>query len=379
MLKRRKIVILTDDRITSIECGAHLQAGTLLCILAVVAWAIFAGVGYVTKDPVSPQTSEAAWTASTDRAASEAPKEASENFAVLRAAALQQEVAELSSRLNEMTALAESLSLLRRTLNKEKLKAESESALPEIDDGKAVPVPRLKGGRQTSSAKTASDRYASLHVDRVFGHVHSRVRKRIGNIGQALAYISEDYIPEGSLKELRENGAGAQGGPFVPDDLSTVAGAPERVVAQVGYLADLEERLSDLPIAKPIKRFRVTSPFGRRVDPIHGRRAVHRGIDIDGRPGAPVHSTADGIVLEAGYNGAYGKTVHVRHRNGFSTRYAHLGKVTVKPGDVVAQGKVIGLQGNTGRSTGSHLHYEVHYRNVAINPYNFLKAAHYVF
>jgi murein DD-endopeptidase MepM/ murein hydrolase activator NlpD len=104
----------------------------------------------------------------------------------------------------------------------------------------------------------------------------------------------------------------------------------------------------------------MTDGFGSRTDPFTGRRAFHRGLDISARRGTPVVAPADGVVVFAGRNGGLGKTVRISHGFGFATVYGHLDAIDVEPGQQIHRGAQIGLLGNSGRSTGPHLHYEVH-------------------
>lgn len=112
----------------------------------------------------------------------------------------------------------------------------------------------------------------------------------------------------------------------------------------------------------------ITDGFGRRQDPLTGRLAFHEGLDIAGRRGSKVKAPADGIVVFAGPNGGLGRTVRIAHDFGFTTVYGHLDKISVQPGDEVQRGQEVGLLGNSGRSTGPHLHYEVHLEGRAVDP-----------
>ncbi len=112
----------------------------------------------------------------------------------------------------------------------------------------------------------------------------------------------------------------------------------------------------------------LTDGFGTRNDPITGRRAFHRGLDISARRGTPVHAPADGVVVFVGRNGGLGKTIKISHGFGYTTVYGHLQDFDVELGSEVHRGDQIGTVGNTGRSTGSHLHYEVHLDGQAKNP-----------
>jgi murein DD-endopeptidase MepM/ murein hydrolase activator NlpD len=117
----------------------------------------------------------------------------------------------------------------------------------------------------------------------------------------------------------------------------------------------------------------MTDGFGRRRDPFTGRRAFHRGLDISARRGTPVVAPADGVVVYSGRNGGLGKMVRVSHGFGYTTVYGHLDSIDVEVGDEIQRGDAIGTLGNSGRSTGPHLHYEVHVDGKAVNPlYYFL-------
>jgi murein DD-endopeptidase MepM/ murein hydrolase activator NlpD len=119
---------------------------------------------------------------------------------------------------------------------------------------------------------------------------------------------------------------------------------------------------------------RVSSSFGKRLDPFLGKGAFHNGVDLTADHGAAVVATADGMVAASGWYAGLGKRVSLEHgHTGLSTVYGHLSDFFVRPGQVVRRGEVIGRIGRTGRATGSHLHYEVRYRGTSLNPYKFLQ------
>jgi len=129
------------------------------------------------------------------------------------------------------------------------------------------------------------------------------------------------------------------------------------------------EWLKTLPTAWPIQdSARVSSTFGVRLDPISRRPSVHEGLDFVSPVGTPVLAAAAGVVTKSEWSGAYGNWVEVRHAQGFQTRYAHLSQRKVAEGDKIERGTVVGALGNTGRSTGPHLHYEIMYKDAPINP-----------
>jgi murein DD-endopeptidase MepM/ murein hydrolase activator NlpD len=128
---------------------------------------------------------------------------------------------------------------------------------------------------------------------------------------------------------------------------------------------------SNIPSIWPV-RGRVTAGFGERLDPLDGEGAFHAGVDIAASTGTDVESTADGIVLQAGPDAGYGKSVLIDHGYGITTRYGHLSRIDVVVGQEVKRGEVIGEVGMTGRATGPHLHYEVHIQDTPVNPAKYL-------
>ncbi len=137
--------------------------------------------------------------------------------------------------------------------------------------------------------------------------------------------------------------------------------------------ADREIRtIRPLPLGYPVAATHITSLFGVRVDPMNGESAFHEGIDLSGPVGSVVRATADGRVVDCGLSDSYGWYVKIDHGNRFSTLYAHNEKLLTKLGAKVVRGQAISLLGNTGRSTGPHLHYEIRYKNRPINPIKYL-------
>ena len=156
----------------------------------------------------------------------------------------------------------------------------------------------------------------------------------------------------------------------------------EKVLQYDKALAEMQERwqndlgrLDLLPTVLPLSGdFLLSSSFGVRADPLTHLPSMHEGIDFVAPVGTPVLATAAGVVLRAEYSGAYGHMVEVVHADGFVTRYAHLQTIQVKPRDVLERHAVVGTLGNTGRSTGPHLHYEVIFKGRAMHPAKALAA-----
>jgi murein DD-endopeptidase MepM/ murein hydrolase activator NlpD len=140
----------------------------------------------------------------------------------------------------------------------------------------------------------------------------------------------------------------------------------------ISYITEQRARLTAVPSGWPIKGW-ITASFGSRIDPFTGSLSFHAGVDIANDIGTPIKVTADGVVVFAEFDaGGYGNLVTVNHGNGYMTKYGHMLKYIVSPGQYVKKGQVIGYLGSTGRSTAPHLHYEVRLNGVAVNPVKYL-------
>ena len=142
----------------------------------------------------------------------------------------------------------------------------------------------------------------------------------------------------------------------------------------IDYLMVLEKMVNSMPFDRPMKNYFISSGFGVRADPLTHRHAQHNGLDFVGVANEKIISPSQGRVILAGRFSDYGNAVVIDHGYGITTRYGHLSKIKVTEGQRVNKGQVIALQGSTGRSTGQHLHYEVRYRNVPLNPKKFIEA-----
>ncbi|MDT8855881.1 DUF5930 domain-containing protein [Paracoccaceae bacterium Fryx2] len=192
-----------------------------------------------------------------------------------------------------------------------------------------------------------------------------------------------------ALLEQVRKGYSGQGGPLMPLSLST-SGVPAiggRDEARAKEILTGLDRMNlyrmaaeKAPFAIPIKAaFRFTSPFGYRNDPKGAGTRMHTGTDFAGPYGTPIFTTGDGVVTQAGWENGYGRMITVKHAFGIETRYAHLSQIRVDVGQRVSRGDRIGDMGNSGRSTGTHLHYEVRIGGTPVNPMTFIKAARDVF
>ncbi len=197
-------------------------------------------------------------------------------------------------------------------------------------------------------------------------------------------FNSKEHVKETSLNNPQDLNK-SQGGPRENDNFDELANKASsgsidddfenfQFSNEIDYLMVLERLAQALPFNRPMRNYYISSSFGVRVDPITHRYTQHSGLDFVGVSNEKVISPSAGKIILAGKFSDYGNAVVIDHGYGITTRYGHLSAIKVKEGDVVKQGQVIALQGNTGRSTGAHLHYEVRYKNIPLNPRKFLEA-----
>jgi murein DD-endopeptidase MepM/ murein hydrolase activator NlpD len=139
----------------------------------------------------------------------------------------------------------------------------------------------------------------------------------------------------------------------------------------ITYFEEQRSLLASTPAIRPTQGS-VTSNFGYRTSPFSGLREFHKGYDIAANHGAPILATASGTVSLSEYNGLFGNTIEINHGHGIVTRYSHASKLLKKPGTFVKRGEIIALVGDSGRSTGPHVHYEVHLNGIPVNPENYM-------
>lgn len=195
-----------------------------------------------------------------------------------------------------------------------------------------------------------------------------------------------DVDVDGLIASVRSTHTG-QGGPLGTASLSSrsfddgdVGARFDQLLVDLDRMNLLRIAAAKVPYAVPVTDgFRFTSGFGVRRDPKGWGRRMHAGVDLAGPVGTPIHAAADGVIVDAGRESGYGNVVRIRHEFGFETVYAHMSKIRVSEGQKVSRGERIGDMGSTGRSTGSHLHYEVHVNGQPVNPMTYLEAAKDVF
>lgn len=258
--------------------------------------------------------------------------------------------------------------------------------------GGAAAIESLLGKSQSETATSAlgyvplTDTVAD-RADRLFSHMTlslkdieqdqiDRIQRLTNGAAQTAEEISGILERNGiPLDAATDDAQGGIGGPYVaPQSTASFNDSLNELDAALTRLEAMRDTAKRMPFANPAPGKDITSRFGNRPDPFLGGLAMHAGIDFRSPVGGEIKSTGAGKVIAAGPAGGYGNMVEIDHGYGLTTRYGHMSRVLVKVGDEVGSGDVIGLSGNTGRSTGPHLHYEVRRNGEAVDPMIFLNA-----
>ena len=202
--------------------------------------------------------------------------------------------------------------------------------------------------------------------------VANKFRNAFGSRGFFVAALLAVCAAPAAAAEAPQ--AGGVGGPF--EAVQPLKSAPnfKQLFTSWKKMEEPVKPVVAIPSTQPVQGVALTSGYGVRSDPFRGRAAMHAGIDLAGPIGTPIYATADGYVGRAEWAGGYGNLVELNHGRGIQTRYGHLTRSTVQAGQAIKRGQLIGYMGSTGRSTGSHLHYEVRIDGKAVNPIPFMEA-----
>ncbi len=419
LFRERNVYIRTDGGVHHVAIRPWMQAAALGLVTALGLWTVYATTSAVSKTRMLAQKDGRL---ARERAIREESLARQAAAFASRRADLERQIKELKGRLMaDQEAWLEKVEALRqdyeRLLERQRLldRELGRAGLVESLDGKAGK--RMKNGRQgkgpllrpghdgfspdpadgdlrvrfSGILRTPEEAEAVLDILR---GMHEQARKRQvalldaarkkaqRRLAKARAVFRRLKLDPVRIARRTRQVPDAQGGPFIP--AGARAGADDELVGRMNRIADilsetaiLRQELERLPVRKPMMSYRrISSRFGYRSDPFRRRLALHAGIDFKAPYGSPVLATAPGTVVRAGWTGSYGKLVEIRHDNGLVTRYAHLSRIRVRAGQRVRAGDRIGRLGNTGRSTGPHLHYEVRLFGKPLNPARFWKARH---
>lgn len=259
-----------------------------------------------------------------------------------------------------------------------------EASIEEADTRQSRDPVRMTAQLETAAAR-GSVKTLKLNQERILDEAEEIATERTERARGILALTSlgSDRIIAGS----------ETGGPFIslanatsgPDlsrmsaEDSTFYSRLAQTQARVAEMLYYEDIVSSLPLGRPVGvPYRLTSNYGVRVDPFKKRPGWHNGIDMAAYHGAPIVAAGPGVVSFAGVRSGYGRLVEIDHGHGFKSRYGHLSGITVKKGETVEVGDLVGKMGTTGRSTGDHLHFEVWFNGKPYDPIKFLKAGRHV-
>jgi murein DD-endopeptidase MepM/ murein hydrolase activator NlpD len=287
---------------------------------------------------------------------------------------LDQHIAELSADLSvangEKVQLGQTIRGMQRTVA---LIADDRNALRAARNGLSAQVAFLEG-RMSTMQQTQQT---------IVQNLTDRAHMTVAQIEKTIIMTGLDIDGLLDAAAVKVNG---EGGPFIPVARSlrsteerTMLASIQKLDGEVGRWEQLQLILRNLPLAAPLDSYQLMSGFGVRVDPFTNQRAQHDGLDLKNEPGTSVLATAPGTVIYAGWMRDYGRVVEIDHGLGIHTRYAHLKAITVKVGQKVEFRQEVGKLGNSGRSTGPHLHYEVQVNGKPQDPMNFMEAGKYVF
>lgn len=227
----------------------------------------------------------------------------------------------------------------------------------------SLAVPEARGLAEAEARQLAFVERLTRFADRRSAKAAQAISKLGLNPGTILAAFDDRSAQGGPLFRLATSADGSLDPRF------------ERLGLSLARMSALERGLAGIPQVLPASQNYISSGFGYRSDPFTGGAAFHAGLDFKGPIGAPIYAAAKGTVSFVGQRQGYGNCIEIDHGNGLMTRYAHMSRFLAQPGQQVAPGTVIGAIGNSGRSTGPHLHFEVRIHDRPVNPRPFLEAA----
>ncbi|WP_339747230.1 peptidoglycan DD-metalloendopeptidase family protein [uncultured Maricaulis sp.] len=309
----------------------------------------------------------------------------------------------MESRMEEFDRAAYEFQMRHETLSQlvefaEQLSGNEMTPSPALDNDRVLmaatpadPTPRMARDPLINVAAMSDSpedqiSYLMGEQDNVLAEAEDVTEARLENLRAVLRLTGLD------IDHVVANGHNGeeQGGPFIPiSDTQLFSNGshvePEfssrisRVAARMLEVEELERFIETGPLGIPVSvPYRRTSRFGVRLDPFTRRPTGHRGVDFAAYRGAPIVATGPGRVVYAGWRNGFGRTVEIDHGYGFMTRYGHMNAIVVRRGDTVERGQQVGEMGTTGRSTGTHVHYEIWYEGSAIDPDRLLRAGQYV-
>ncbi|WP_289106577.1 M23 family metallopeptidase [uncultured Pseudoalteromonas sp.] len=367
----RQLLIRQNGEVKHVVLAPWFQLFTVLLILGTITW-----VG-ISSFRVYSQTNKI-----TDIEQSQIDKQQVWQKQVQEQKALHAKQLEQLAVLEQKQALLQGMiESLPASISKEAIKLEEQLESPVNQDKGEFHEPLVDEEPKNKHASlltpiTFAARYERLN--KYYEHNFALIDAQINKRHDAILAMLKGAGLESALEQHLALGAqtSAQGGPLDVFDETKIPGQFLAIVDKLLLLNNLENFLTELPNSLPLPaaKYYISSNFGLRKDPMNNRRAFHKGVDLAGWHKTEIFAPADARVLRAGKNGGYGNFIELEHKNGLVTRFGHLNKIKVKKGQTIAKNEVIGLMGSTGRSTSTHLHYEVLLDGKHVNPLKITKA-----
>jgi murein DD-endopeptidase MepM/ murein hydrolase activator NlpD len=367
----RQLLIRQNGEVKHVVLAPWFQLFTVLLILGTITW-----VG-ISSFRVYSQTNKI-----TDIEQSQIDKQQAWQKQVQEQKALHAKQLEQLAVLEQKQALLQGMiESLPASISKETIKLEEQLESPVNQDKGEFHEPLVDEEPKNKHASlltpiTFAARYERLnkYYEHNFALIDAQINKRHDAILAMLKGAGLESALEQHLALSAQTSA--QGGPLDVFDETKIPGQFLAIVDKLLLLNNLENFLTELPNSLPLPaaKYYISSNFGLRKDPMNNRRAFHKGVDLAGWHKTEIFAPADARVLRAGKNGGYGNFIELEHKNGLVTRFGHLNKIKVKKGQTIAKNEVIGLMGSTGRSTSTHLHYEVLLDGKHVNPLKITKA-----
>jgi murein DD-endopeptidase MepM/ murein hydrolase activator NlpD len=363
LFRRRRILVITDDNIKNYPLSPLVQTMLFFGIFGFISWVSFSSGQYFSYKQIVSK------------------KEAEVYQANLINLDLQTKIDNLQSNLVKLNEYFSTVKEFDYNKDKDGKKSSSKKNISY----------NIKNITNPFGAKNIDKRVAFSIKNKVVDNINVNATERIATLKSLIAMTGLKFSDSDHEENMLIDGNGInfsyfknQGGPNT-DNISDIKLADRNIddnfdfSENIGQLMYLEKIFNAIPFISPMKRYYISSTYGKRIDPITRKHAYHFGTDFAGPIGAKIVSTAPGIVKFSGRKGNYGNFIEIDHGFGINTRYGHLKKIYVNKGDRVERDQLIALQGNSGRSSGPHLHYEIRYNDKPYNPEKFVKAGRYVF
>ncbi|NQV48030.1 MAG: peptidoglycan DD-metalloendopeptidase family protein [Rhodospirillaceae bacterium] len=417
LFPERQIVLRTEGRVSFMSLSRNLQMTMAGFILLLGGWGTFTSVNYVLNENVmASKDSQVANARLAYRSLLSEMQVYQEKYTAITAklednhsmmlglveqnASLQQNLKTVTAQLKNTEQERETVLTVRENLKVELSSVENDlRALTGANSSLKGNLDSVEKELQTALSERNESLFEGTRMRRQIKELDSRLveleeseKDAVQQLAARTVQFNDNMLGVIEMtglnpdKLLITNGSisKAQGGPFIaakPDSISasklkaSLSDLDQHLLRSEG----LQEIMGRMPLAPPLTSYRVTSPYGKRRDPINNKWSAHYGLDMGSPFKSPVYVAAPGIVTFAGWKGKYGKMIEIDHGAGLVTRFGHLNKILVKKGQQVNFRDKVGLLGSTGRSTGAHLHYEISFRGSNINPLKFFKAGRYVF